>query len=138
MYRIEQTFYGFKILASGSMNMDEAEEMKLELIGTLSAKNSPFSLVIDVRGLIPFEPDVTKTIVEAHAACMRMSCERTAIIVKSPVLKGQAAQICFSASSSKCDRIIDTSIVSDWEDRAVAWAANAVEPGTALCSGQPV
>jgi len=71
MYKIEQTPYGFRISASGEMDLEEAEQMKLELIGVLSEKDGPFSLVIDLRELLLFEPEVVKTIVDAHAACMQ-------------------------------------------------------------------
>lgn len=128
MYKIEQKPYGCKISISKSMNIEEAEKFKLELIETLSSKNGPFSLVIDVQRQVPFKPEVAEKIVEIHAACLMMSCERTAIIIKSPVIKGQAAQICLSASNRKCDRIIDATKVSDWEDKAEAWAANADDP----------
>jgi len=114
------------------MDLEEAEQMKLELIGVLSEKDGPFSLVIDLRELLLFEPEVVKTIVDAHAACIQMSCERTAIMVKSPIHMGQAAQICFAASTKMCDRVIDASTVPDSEERAVAWAANGVEPTAAL------
>ena len=132
MYKIELTPYGFRISASGEMGLEEAEQMKSELIGVLSEKDGPFSLVIDIRQLVLFEPEVVKTIVDAHAACIRMSCERTAILVKSPIHKGQASQICFSASSKMCDRIIDASRVENWEEVAIGWAANGVEPTAAL------
>ena len=118
--------------------MEEAEEMKLELIGILSAKSGPFALVIDLRGLVPFEPEVSEVIVEAHAACMRMSCERTAIIVESPVLRGQVTRICFSAFPGKSDRLICASKVPDWEERAVAWAANGIEPDSEVAGNAAV
>jgi hypothetical protein len=129
MYRIEQTYYGFKISAWDSMTMDDADQMLVDLTENLSQKDGPFSMVIDTREMVPFEPEVAQKIVEAHVLCLQMNCERTAILVKSPVARGQASQICFSASPMDCDRVINASTDPDWEEKAVAWAAEGVEPG---------
>jgi hypothetical protein len=137
MYKIEPTLYGFRISISGRMDMEEAEQASVELLGALAELDHPFSLVIDVRKMMAYEPQVAKAIVALHTACVRMSCERSAVIVESPTLKAQTAQICLSASSKNCDRVIDSSEVSDWEDRPVAWAANAVEPEPAPSATTP-
>ena len=61
-------------------------------------------------------------------SCRKMSLERVAIVVNSPVLKQQATQISHDTMTSKYDRIIDASKNSDWENVAIAWVTDGVEP----------
>ncbi|MBN1212369.1 MAG: hypothetical protein JXA92_07305 [candidate division Zixibacteria bacterium] len=128
MKKIESTIYGFKITASGITEPEEMEQLKFEIIHTLAEHNRPFSLIIDIRDLVPLSPELVEIVKEIQISCRKMSLERAAIVVKSPVLIQQAAQIGFESITSKYDRIIDASKNSDWEEVAFAWAANAVEP----------
>ena len=58
MYRIEETSYGFKLRASGTMDSTEADLLRTEFIHILSHQKRPFSLVVDIRGLVPTEVEV--------------------------------------------------------------------------------
>ena len=128
MHKIERMQYGFRITNSGQLNIEEAEELKCELLQTLSNYGKPFCLLIDIRGLVPVSSDVMDAMRDLQRACCEMSLERVAIVVASPVLRGQAAQVSFDAGSSKHDRVIDASKVPDWEEQAIAWLVHGVEP----------
>ena len=128
MHNIEATSYGFRLTVTGAMNTAEAEEQKLELLQTLSTCNQPFSLLVDVRGLIPAEPEVFKEIEEMQTACKLMSVRRTAIVFSSPVLKAQIKQGSFVTGTVEVDRFIDASRVHNWEEQALAWVVEGIEP----------
>ena len=128
MYKIERTDYGFKVTSSGSFSTEEVEHLQRELINTLAQHDRPFSLVLDARKLALPGPEVVKVFTEIHTAIWQMSCERVVFILESPVAKRQVMQMHFIASPNGQDRVIDATKCPDWEARAIAWAAEAVEP----------
>jgi hypothetical protein len=128
MHKIEATDFGFKIIAADITEPEEMEQFKFEIIHTLAEHNRPFSLLIDIRELLPVSTEIAEIIKEIQISCRKMSLERAAIIVNSPVLEQQAAQIGFEAATSKYDRIIDISKYPDGENTALAWASEGIEP----------
>jgi hypothetical protein len=128
MHKIESAPFGFRVTSSGFFAVDDIERLKLDLLQTLSEHNRPFSLLLDSRELIPPPPDVMKEFWDLHAKVWQLSCERIVFVVSSPVAKAQVLQMHCIASSGKKDRVIDASKYPDWEEIAVAWVADAVEP----------
>ena len=128
MHKIEETDFGFKITAAGITEPEEMEQFKFEIIHTLAEHNRPFSLLIDLRELMPLSPEIAEIIKEIQISCRKMSLERAAIIVNSPVLEQQIIQTGFKAATSKYDRIIDISKHLDGENTALAWASEGIEP----------
>jgi hypothetical protein len=135
MYRIEKKSFGFQITQSGSFDVEDVERYSSDLMATLAGHNGPFSLLIDSRELVLPAPDVLEAFSRLHQAVWQMSCERTAIVVKSPVARAMVVQARSTHGYSSNDRIIDARKYPDWQDVATAWAADGVEPPTpALCA----
>ncbi len=130
MHRFEKTDYGFRITARGTYTAEDVEVYQVELLETLSQADQPFSLVVDVRGHVPFDAAAARAMERLHEAARQMSLQRTAIVVDSPVLKSQALQIADNSKTAPIDRIIDASRNPDWEKQAIGWAAEGIEPGT--------
>jgi anti-anti-sigma regulatory factor len=128
MYNLEETSYGFRITATGTMDATKAEQLKAELLQALCAHTQPFSLLVDIRGLIPTGPVVLEAIQEMQSVCRLMSLRRTAVIISSPELKEYIQQSGSIAGTTAADRFIDASKIDDWEDRALAWVKDAIEP----------
>jgi hypothetical protein len=137
MHNIERTAYGFRITNSGKFSSHEAEEFRHELLRTLSEHQKPFSLLIDIRELIPLSPDVADMMRSVQEACHQMSLERAAIIISSPVLREQAVQVSFNSKTKRHDRFIDASKYPDWEQQAIAWLVEGKEPcGTTMLASR--
>ena len=128
MYKIEKADYGFRITASGDMDLFESERLTLDLLDTLSAHDRQFSLLIDIRRLTPFAPEVLPNILKTHVMCKRMSMRRAAIIIDSPELRSQGKYISSSVKSASGDRFIVASEVENWEKKALDWVMNSIEP----------
>ncbi len=132
MHKIVTASYGFRITVSGPMDSAEAEQLKSKLLRALSSHNQPFSLIVDLREMVATEPGVLEVIEDTQKACKFMSLVRTALLVSSPVLKAQILQTGFSSGTAEADRFIDTSKADNWEEQALAWVVNAVEPSCCL------
>ena len=128
MFNLEDTPYGFKITATGTFDVTEAEQLRTEILQALSVHAQPFSLLVDIRGLISTSPEVFLVIEEIQSICKLKSLKRTAIIISSPVLRRQMQQSMFNAGTTKADRFIDASNTDDWENQALAWVVDSVEP----------
>jgi hypothetical protein len=128
MFQIEPTEYGFKVTSTGSFTQDDVGRLKTDLLDMLARYNRPFSLVIDARKMILPRPDVYKTFTELHVAVWKLKCQRVAFVLESPVTKRQAMQMHYEAAPHSEERFINALLYPDWESRAVAWAAHAVEP----------
>lgn len=128
MHKIEETEYGFKITVAGDLDINQAEQALLNLKNLLASYGRPFSLMVDLRELIPVTTEVIKKLMEIHSYCKNLSLERTAIIVKSPVLKMQGKQISHNSETIENDRYISVYKFDNWEERALAWVKNGIEP----------
>lgn len=128
MYKIDEATYGFRITNSGQFSVFEAEEFKRDLLRRLSEHNQPFSLLIDIRNLIPLSPEVMSIMREVQLACRQMSLERVAMVMSSPVVRGQAQQVSFDTRTNPHDRYIDAARNPNWEKAAIDWLVDGVEP----------
>jgi hypothetical protein len=128
LYKIDQASFGFRIIATNAIDLDEAKRLRSELLNAVSEYRKPFSVIADVRGLIPSDPKVLEIIHEMQIECKHMGLERVATIVSSPVVKAQMIQATFNAGTAHIDRFIDASKAKDWEQQALAWVETAIEP----------
>ena len=126
MYSIESTDFGLKLSFDGRISLEEAERLRDEFLDVLRAQEKPFSLMIDARRTIPLEPDAAEAIVSLHSEWRRECSSRAVVLVHSPVVRGQALQICFDSSRSDRDLVIDTSKDPQWETKAREWLTGNV------------
>jgi hypothetical protein len=128
MFHIEPTEYGFRVTTAGAISLEEVNHLKSHLLDTLARYNRPFSLVLDSRKLVLPKPDVLGVFTELHTAVWKLKCQRVAFVLESPVSKRQAVQMHYEAAPHADERFINALQYHDWEARAEAWAARAVEP----------
>ncbi len=134
MYSINDTDYGFRITASGEFASHEVEQIQMELFDRIEKRGTPFSLVVDIRRHIPLNESVLREMESLHRETAKKGLVRAAIIIDSPIIKGQAVQIGHSSHTISKDRFIDAAKYCDWEERAIAWARDGVE----VCSESPI
>ncbi|MEW5795027.1 MAG: hypothetical protein AB1772_01575 [Candidatus Zixiibacteriota bacterium] len=130
MYRIEPAYYGFRVTSSGSFTAEEIGHLSRDLLTALKNCDRPFSLVIDSRKMVPPSPEKLVKFHDLHMAVWETICQRVAFILDSPVTKGQVLQMHYSSSPTCQDRVIDASRYPGWEERAIAWVADGIEPET--------
>ena len=131
MYKIEKTNYGYHITFSGLMSEAEAVQFKTEVEGILPSLKQPWSSVIDLQTWVPAGPEILMLLHQVEQLSKNHGLQRRAIIVRSPVVKAQAAQLSFISETDAFERRIDASKVDNWEEQAIAWAVHGVEPTAA-------
>ena len=138
MYNIEKTNYGFHITFSGKMSEAEAVEFKEEVESILPSLEHPWSSIVDLRTWVPAEPTVLELLRQVEQLSKSHGLQRRAIIAYSPVIKGQASQLSLVSETNDSERFIDASKLENWEEQAIGWAANAVEPTAKSCTRAPI
>lgn len=128
MYRIDKTEYGTRVTFGGRLTADEVRRFSVEIVRIREERKGPRSVVMDLRSLLPPEPDVIELLNGTFQGSKETGLKRAAVIVNSPVVKGQAVQIAFVAQLADDTRYIDASKNPDWEARSVDWALNGIEP----------
>jgi len=103
MHQMEPASFGYRITLSGVINAADIEEIRISLIDSLSAHYDAFSLLIDLRTMVPLGPEVAQAMEDILKASTRMSMKRAVTIVESPVVKGQIAQISSKVASMGID-----------------------------------
>jgi len=58
MYKLEKTFFGFKLILSGEVTSAEVSQMGIEVDDILKSIEIPFGTIVDVRSLIPLQFEV--------------------------------------------------------------------------------
>ncbi len=94
----------------------------------MALQSGSFSLIADLRAMIPSKPEVVEVIAKMQAVCKLMSLKRAAVVVASPEVTAQMKHSAFRAGTGNIDRFIDASRSENWEAQALAWVQDAVEP----------
>jgi len=128
LFQIKKEDFGFRITISGVMDISEAEQFTVDMLKTLSEHKKQFSLLIDIRNLATFTPEVMKQIQMVQKACKEMSLHRAAIITGSPVLTNQRKRSAYETGIANHACFIDALIKENWEELAMAWILEGIKP----------
>lgn len=128
MYKFEKTGFGLRLTVWGALDPSVAARLEAELERLAARQDEPFSALVDVREYIPVEREIAAVLQHCEEMAMEAGMQRMAIILKSPVVKGQAQQIAHLSGSVSISRHIDASKVENAEEIALAWVVDGIEP----------
>jgi hypothetical protein len=128
MYKIEKTSYGFHTTFGGTLKESEVRQYAAEIDVLRQETKRPYSVIIDIRNLVPPEPGVLEILKEAQARARECGMQRMSILGQSPIIKSQALQFVFLTDSADMTRYINTSKVENWDKLGLDWAVNGIEP----------
>ena len=128
MYQIQKTEYGSRVILGGTFSFEEATQFEHELAELRSMNDGPRGVLVDIRTLVPPEPRVVDIITRALGQSFESGLNRAAIVVNSPVVRGQAIQVAFRAGAAHSSRCLDASKMPDWEEQSLNWVIYGVEP----------
>lgn len=128
LHKFEITSFGYRLTLGGKVTLPEATQLKTELADLLAIIRKPYGVIADVRTVIPFSPEVKTLIRECEQMSKEAGLQRRAVIFQSPVVAGQATQLSFQSKTDDIERRIDASLTDNWEELALAWIVDGVEP----------
>lgn len=131
MIDIERTSYGFRLTLAGKVTIEQATQMKVEVAALVATFKPPFGIVADTREVIPLAPAVKNLFLEAELIAKEAGLDRSAVVIQSPVVKSQAEQLSFLSQINSTQRIINAFTTVNWEEVALAWVVDGIEPSRA-------
>jgi L-ribulose-5-phosphate 3-epimerase UlaE len=128
MHKIEKTSYGLRVTLTGSFTQVSWSAFITDLTGSLDKLNPPFNVLADLRELIPPSTEMLEELIYGQQLYASRGLQRSAVVMSSPIVKGQFRQVAFSSGIVGGERYIDSTKSEDWEDICIEWLVNAVEP----------
>jgi len=128
MYGIDKTPFGYHVTIEGSLSDSETAQLKQEVAGRLSDQTAAFSVIVDLRKLIPPHRDGLKILRDCAEFALRAGMIRIAIIYTSPVVREQIKQTAFMSGRNPVGRYIDATGTEDPERVARDYVESGIEP----------
>ncbi len=138
MHKIEKTSFGLWLSLSGEITLDEALQIKAELEVILKELKPPFGTLLDFRKMIPVQTEVKRMFQEFEQTAREAGLQRRAIIIHSPVVGSQVTQISHISGTDTIERQINAFVTEGWEEVAIDWITNGIEPTDSLKDDIPI
>lgn len=132
MYRINKTSFGYHVVIEGSLSDAETGQLKLEVAGRLSDQVDNFSVIVDLRKLIPPHSGSLEVLRDCVEFALQAGMKRIAIIYTSPVVRDQIKQTAFMSGRNPVGRYIDALKTDDPERAAREYVEDGIEPPSSL------
>jgi len=129
MYKIEAKHYGIHLTFADVVGKPELEKWLAESQQKLKSVPKSFGVLIDMRRLKPLDPDAKQLMEKGQALYKSSGMQRSCVIVESAMLAVQFEQIAKQSGIYAFERYLASANHPDWEQRAVNWIKNGVDPG---------
>jgi len=129
MYELDIKHFGILITFDGITKLDEAIRLQEDLDELMSMQEKPFSVISDARKLVAPSKEILDIFIKIQQNVLNnKNIIRTATIICSPVVKSQVTQLAYNSKLINIDRQINAAVLADWEDQAINWVVNGIEP----------
>ena len=128
MCRTERTSYGFKIRFEGYIEKDELKSWAKEAATILKEQKPGFGVLHDMRGMAPLPVDAGEFMKRNQALAKDAGLSRSAQILDDPITKMQFKRLARDIELFHDMRQIDASRTPNWEQVAINWIVDGVEP----------
>jgi hypothetical protein len=128
MYGIEKTDYGYRLIFSGRILETEMAAWVEESDQLLDKQQGKFSVLIDMRRLDPIASEAQVQMQKGQRLYKQKGMERSVVVLENPTLTLQFKRIAKQTGILLWERYIDSNLVKNWEEVALDWIKNGVEP----------
>ena len=132
MYRIEIRDFGYKLTFGDVVTGDEMKKWWDDSVGTLADGPDSFHVFVDMRSVETMSRLAQQRLEEGQKHYKQRGMVRSVVILSRAVIKRQLEILAKASGIYEWERYIDASNTPDWEERAMAWLLNAIEPDTGL------
>jgi len=128
MYKIERKPFGFKLVFSDSIEVDEMKRWVDDSKKALAGQSGKFGALIDMRTLKPLKPEVQAVMVEGQKEYKTKGMERSAVGLANSIIALQFKRLAQDSGIYQWERYVDGSKEANWEKVAEAWIVNGKDP----------
>ncbi len=128
MYLVEIKDYGLLVQVRGSLGVEDAQVWLQDIKDSLEKVSAPFGIIVDVREAKIFLPQTQEVIKSAIEVCAKGGMERAAVILNNAVSTLQARRLARESGTATWQRFLDASYQEDWEEKALQWLINGIDP----------
>ncbi len=128
MINIKKQPYGYKILFSGLISLPEVENWLEESSEILEKSPEQFSVFVDMQEMEILPVECRDNMYEGQKLYKRMGMKRSVVIVRDKLTAMQFRLIAQKTGIYSDERYINASANPNWENEALDWLLNSVEP----------
>jgi len=128
MYKIESKPFGFKLVFSGSIEIDEMKRWVNDSKKALAGHTGKFGVLVDMRTLLPLKPEVQAAMVEGQVEYKTKGMERSAVALANSIIALQFRRLAQQSGIYQWERYVDGSKEGNWEKVAEAWIVSGKDP----------
>jgi hypothetical protein len=128
MYEVSLTRGYVKITFAGRVGVDEMKEWLAASRTAMSQPNPPELFMIDLRELNGLTKDTIDIIAIGQRGAKASGLKRSAVIVKSAIIKMQFERMAKTTGIFEKERYISAETNPNWEKAAEAWILHGSEP----------
>ncbi|MDH3892870.1 MAG: hypothetical protein OEV49_17550 [candidate division Zixibacteria bacterium] len=128
MYQIDKKPYGPHLTFSGYIPKDELDQWLVDSKELLPTLPDEFVVFVDMRDLELLAPESRPTMVEGQRYYRAQGMQRSVVILKDKITKLQFIGIAKETGIYEWERYIDANAEPNWEQIALDWILNAVDP----------
>lgn len=127
MYKVEQKKYGVKLIFAGFLREAEMQSWQSEMLNLLNELPESFGMLIDMREMTAM-PAKSQEILIATQKIFKSKVIRSATVTNSIITDIQSKRIGSKSGVNDTKKFINAIETTDWEDKAVDWIENEVDP----------
>lgn len=128
MYQIDKKPYGVHLTFSGYIPKDELEQWLADSKEMISSLPDEFVVLIDMREMELLAPESRPAMVEGQQYYRAHGMQRSVVILKDKITMLQFQGIAKETGIYKWERYIDANAEPGWEQIAMDWILNSVDP----------
>lgn len=128
MYTMERTTYGLFIKVRDSLSKAEAEQWVKDLKAATTEINGEFGVIADLRQVLILSPESKDAVQAGEMYAREHGLVRSVIILGDEITAQQMKGIARCSGVYEWERYIDATGEPNWEQVAVDWILNAVDP----------
>jgi hypothetical protein len=128
MYKIAKKDYGYKLIFSDMISLDEMNQWVIDSEKELLSAPSKFGVFVDMRELKPLSPVAQQRIQYGQELYKSKGMERSVVILNNSIVTLQFKRIAQDSGIYQWERYIDASSEINWEQKGIDWIEKEIDP----------
>lgn len=128
MYKIDKTYYGYRITFGDVLYPEEMKTWVKEFKNLLNSQVTKFQVFVDMRNLKPLSEETEILTKEGQKLAKKAGMERSVVILNSSLTRLQFIRIAKQTGIYHYERYIDAASVPDYEAIALDWLLYKKDP----------